>query len=105
MAVQAHHVSSDRVIPGNNKKNRQVKGSTDKRPVAARATGILCAQRSPTVRDMTSGCFTPPPIRPPIDLSDQSDTVKVRCPLGPPFSDLSVRFDSPCRITVIPGLV
>ncbi|XP_006619656.1 long-chain-fatty-acid--CoA ligase 1 isoform X2 [Apis laboriosa] len=25
---------------------------------------------------MTSGCFSPPPIRPPIDLNDQSDTVK-----------------------------
>lgn len=63
-------------------KNLQPKGAV-RRPVAA--TGFLSAPFANCPRDMTSACFSPPPIRPPIDLNDQCDTVKVECLLGTLF--------------------
>lgn len=74
-------VSSDRVRASRARSSTEKEQDVGPWPFA-RNRASSSVQRFPNrLEIMTSSCFSPPPLRPPIDLNDQSDTVKVECVL------------------------
>lgn len=51
--------------------------SWEESPTACARLSRVCVLRVPST-SMSSGCFLPEPIHPPIDLGDQSETIKVK---------------------------